>query len=130
MLHLLTLMCEGTASAGDLVNLERLASTVKTASLCGLGQTAPNPVLTAIRHFRSEFEAHIHDKKCVAGVCRNLITVTIEAAACTGCGACKKVCAVEAISGAPKKAHAVDQEKCIRCGACRNVCAFDAVVCE
>jgi|WetSurMetagenome_2_1015567.scaffolds.fasta_scaffold00185_5 NADH:ubiquinone oxidoreductase subunit F (NADH-binding)/(2Fe-2S) ferredoxin len=130
MLHLLTRMCEGKASAEDLVALENLAATVKSASLCGLGQTAPNPVLTALRHFRSEFEAHIRDGKCAAGVCRNLITVKINAAACTGCGACKKVCGVGAVAGTPKKAHSINGKQCIKCGACRNVCAFDAVVCE
>jgi NADH:ubiquinone oxidoreductase subunit F (NADH-binding)/(2Fe-2S) ferredoxin len=130
MLHLLTRMCEGKATSDDLVALESLAQTIKSASLCGLGQTAPNPVLSAIKHFRGEFEAHIRDKKCVAGVCRELITVTISQEACTGCGACKKVCAVEAISGTPKKAHSINEKTCIRCGACRNVCAFDAVICK
>jgi NADH:ubiquinone oxidoreductase subunit F (NADH-binding)/(2Fe-2S) ferredoxin len=128
MLHLLTRICEGNGVAGDLDNLERLAKTIKQASLCGLGQTAPNPVLTAIRHFRPEFEAHITGKKCAAGVCRNLITMSIDVKACIGCGICKKVCAVEAITGTPKAAHAIDAAACTRCGACRSVCASEAIV--
>ena len=128
MLHLLTRICEGNGVPGDLDNLERLAKTIKQASLCGLGQTAPNPVLTAIRHFRPEFEAHITNKKCAAGVCRNLITMSIDVKACIGCGICKKVCAVEAITGTPKAAHAIDATACTRCGACRSVCASEAIV--
>jgi NADH:ubiquinone oxidoreductase subunit F (NADH-binding)/(2Fe-2S) ferredoxin len=128
MLHLLTRICEGAGGANDLDNLERLAKTIKQASLCGLGQTAPNPVLTAIRHFRGEFEAHIHDKKCAAGVCRNLITMNIDAETCIGCGQCKKVCAVDAITGSPKKAHTISVKVCTRCGACRSVCAVEAIV--
>jgi NADH:ubiquinone oxidoreductase subunit F (NADH-binding) len=128
LLHLLERICEGKGTIDDLGALESLASTIKSAALCNLGQTAPNPVLTALRYFRSEFEAHVKDKKCPAGVCRNLITVTIDADKCTGCGQCKKVCAVNAIEGAPKKKHRIDDSVCTRCGACRNVCAFDAVV--
>jgi NADP-reducing hydrogenase subunit HndC len=129
LLHLLERICAGKGSMEDLDRLESLAATIKAASLCNLGQTAPNPVLTALRHFRSEFEAHVTNKKCPAGVCRDLITVSIDEQRCTGCGLCKKVCAVEAISGTPKKAHKVDAKKCTRCGACRNVCTFEAVVC-
>jgi NADH-quinone oxidoreductase subunit F len=128
MLHMLTRICEGKGVAGDLDNIERLAKTIKQASLCGLGQTAPNPVLTAIRHFRPEFEAHITNKKCAAGVCRNLITMSIDAGACIGCGICKKVCAAEAITGTPKAAHTIDAAACTRCGACRSVCASEAIV--
>ena len=128
MLHLLNRLCEGEGTADDLDRLEKLASTIKSASLCGLGQTAPNPVLTAIGHFREEFEAHVTDKKCPAGVCRNLITVTIDPERCTGCGQCIKVCGVEAITGDKKKAHSIDPELCTKCGACRNVCKFEAVV--
>ena len=128
LLHLLERICQGKGCADDLDRLESLAATVKSASLCNLGQTAPNPVLTALRHFRSEFEAHVRDKKCPAGVCRDLITVTIDQTRCSGCGQCKKVCAAGAIRGAPKKAHRVDASACTRCGACRNVCTFEAVV--
>jgi NADH:ubiquinone oxidoreductase subunit F (NADH-binding)/(2Fe-2S) ferredoxin len=130
LLHILDRICAGKGSVDDLDRLESLAATVKSAALCNLGQTAPNPVLTAMRHFRSEFEAHVRDKKCPAGVCRDLITVSIDAARCTGCGQCKKVCAAGAITGTPKKAHHVSAAKCTRCGACRNVCTFEAVVSE
>jgi NADH:ubiquinone oxidoreductase subunit F (NADH-binding) len=128
LLHLLERICEGKGSLTDLDRLETLAGAVKSASLCNLGQTAPNPVLTAMRYFKEEFIAHVVDKKCPAGVCRNLITVSIDEEKCTGCGQCKKVCAVNAISGAPKKKHRIDPAACTRCGACRNVCAFEAVV--
>jgi len=128
MLRLLTRMCEGTAGPDDLTNLQRLAATVQKASLCQLGQTAPNPVLSALRHFPEEFEAHIHDKKCTAGVCRNLITMRIDAKACIGCGRCAKVCAAGAITGSAKKAHVINAKKCTRCGACKNVCAVEAVI--
>jgi ferredoxin len=127
MLRILTRMCEGNGTAADLALLERLAAAIKSASLCGLGGTAPNPVLTALRYYRGEFEAHIHDKKCPAGVCRNLISFRIDEEACTGCGRCVQVCPVAAIVGVPKEPHRLDQEKCTRCGACRNECAFDAV---
>jgi NADH-quinone oxidoreductase subunit F len=130
MLHLLTRICEGKGVAEDLSNLDRLAKTIQRASLCQLGQTAPNPVLTAIRHFRGEFEAHIHDKKCAAGVCRNLITMHIDAKICIGCGQCKKVCAADAITGSPKKAHALQSKACTRCGACKSVCAVEAIYAE
>ena len=128
MLHLLEKICEGKGTEADLATLEDLAATIKSASLCGLGQTAPNPVLTALRHFRSEFEAHVADKKCPAGVCRNLITVAIDAQRCSGCGQCVKVCAVNAISGERKKVHVIDAGVCTRCGACRNICTFEAVI--
>jgi len=100
---------------------------VKDASLCGLGQTAPNPVLSTLRYFRDEYVAHIEDKKCPAGVCRALIEYTILEDACTGCGLCRRKCPQEAISGEKKKLHVIDQEKCIKCGVCFDVCKFDAV---
>jgi NADH:ubiquinone oxidoreductase subunit F (NADH-binding)/(2Fe-2S) ferredoxin/NAD-dependent dihydropyrimidine dehydrogenase PreA subunit len=127
--HILERICAGKGSMEDLDRLESLAATIKSASLCNLGQTAPNPVLTALRHFRSEFEAHVINKKCPAGVCRELITVTIDAERCTGCGQCKKVCGAGAISGSPKKAHTIKASACTKCGACRNVCSFESVVC-
>jgi NADH:ubiquinone oxidoreductase subunit F (NADH-binding)/NAD-dependent dihydropyrimidine dehydrogenase PreA subunit/(2Fe-2S) ferredoxin len=128
MLHLLNRICEGKGTEEDLSNLEDLAGTIKSTSLCGLGQTAPNPVLTAMRHFKNEFTAHVIDKKCPAGVCRNLITLHIDNNRCTGCQQCVAVCAVNAISGTKKKAHAIDAQICTRCGACRNVCTFEAVI--
>jgi NADH:ubiquinone oxidoreductase subunit F (NADH-binding)/ferredoxin len=127
MLRILTRICEGTGTPDDLVLLERLARTVKSASLCGLGSTAPNPVLTSLRYFRPEFEAHVNEKRCPAGVCRALVTFTIDKEACTGCGQCVAVCSVNAISGEAKKPHQIDRAACISCGACANVCAFDAV---
>jgi len=128
MLKILNRICEGQGTPDDLVLLRRLAGTVKSASLCGLGNTAPNPVLTAMKHFREEFEAHVRTKECPAGVCRNLITLQIDGATCTGCGRCVGVCPVDAISGRPKSPHRIDMETCTRCGACRSICPVDAVV--
>jgi NADH:ubiquinone oxidoreductase subunit F (NADH-binding) len=128
MLHILTRICEGKGTSGELVLLEELARTVKTASLCGLGSTAPNPVLTTLRHFRHEFEAHVQEKKCPAGVCRSLITLTIDEALCNGCAVCLKVCPANAISGERKALHRIDPDVCNRCGACRQACPTEAVV--
>ena len=128
MLGILTRICEGHGSAEDLPLLERLASTVKSTSLCGLGGSAPNPVITALQHFRNEFEAHVHERKCAAGVCPALITLCIEEQACTGCTLCMAVCPVGAIQGERKQAHEIDSDICTRCGACRQVCPTDAVV--
>jgi NADH-quinone oxidoreductase subunit F len=130
MLRILTRICEGAGVPEDLEVLERLARTVKSASLCGLGATAPNPALTALRYFRDEFETHIHRKKCPAGVCRSLIRLRIDEAVCTGCGLCIEVCSIRAVQGAPKAPHRIDPATCTRCGACRAVCAAEAVVSE
>jgi len=128
MLRILTRICEGEGTADDLALLERLARTVKASSLCGLGSTAPNPVLTALRYFRDEFEAHIRDKRCPAGVCRNLITLKIDESLCSGCARCEEACSFDAIVGAAKQLHRIDVDKCTRCGACRSVCPSEAVV--
>jgi NADH-quinone oxidoreductase subunit F len=130
MLRILTRICEGAGVPDDLEVLERLARTVKSASLCGLGSTAPNPALTALRYFRDEFEAHIHGKKCPAGVCRSLIRLRIDETLCTGCGRCLDVCSLRSIQGTPKAPHRIDPATCTRCGACRAVCAAEAVVSE
>ena len=130
MLRILTRICEGEGTAGDLDLLERLATTVKSASLCGLGGSAPNPVLTTLRYFRSEFEAHIHDKKCPAGVCRKLVKFRIDPDVCAGCDQCIKVCSAGAVSGKRKQPHRIDPALCTSCGACRQVCTTDAIRAE
>jgi NADH-quinone oxidoreductase subunit F/NADP-reducing hydrogenase subunit HndC len=119
---------EGRGREGDVELLEELAVAVKGGSLCGLGQTAPNPILTALRYFRDEFEAHIHEKRCPAGVCKELIEYSIDPEQCTGCGRCIGVCPSEAITGEKKEPHQLDPERCIKCGACYEVCKFDAIM--
>jgi NADH:ubiquinone oxidoreductase subunit F (NADH-binding)/(2Fe-2S) ferredoxin/NAD-dependent dihydropyrimidine dehydrogenase PreA subunit len=119
-------VCEGRATEDDLQLMEQLSKVIKTASLCGLGQSGPNPFLSTIMYFRDEYLAHIRDKKCPAGVCRELITYTITDA-CTGCLACISVCPVDAITGEKKKKHVIDQDLCTRCGSCYAVCTYDAV---
>jgi NADH:ubiquinone oxidoreductase subunit F (NADH-binding)/NAD-dependent dihydropyrimidine dehydrogenase PreA subunit len=120
-------ICEGKGEMKDIDELEKLASTVTNASLCGLGQTAPNPVLSTLRHFREEYIEHIRDKKCRTAVCKELIVFEILDL-CNGCQACKKVCPVEAIHGEKKQAHIINTELCIRCGLCLSTCKFDAIV--
>ena len=127
MLEILQRITEGNGKEGDIELLEELAQNIKRASLCGLGQTAPNPVLTTIKYFRDEYEAHIYEKKCPAKKCQALITYEIIPEKCPGCGLCAKYCPTEAISGEKKKPYVIDNEKCIRCGLCMNVCRLDAV---
>ncbi|MDQ7778901.1 MAG: NADH-quinone oxidoreductase subunit NuoF [Planctomycetota bacterium] len=128
MLELLENICQGKGAEGDIELLEDIGAAVKDFSLCALGGTSPNPVLTTIKYFRNEYEAHIKDHKCPAGVCRALISYSISKEKCTGCGACVKVCPAEAISGEKKKPHALSPAKCIKCGACEETCKFGAVL--
>jgi NADH:ubiquinone oxidoreductase subunit F (NADH-binding)/(2Fe-2S) ferredoxin/NAD-dependent dihydropyrimidine dehydrogenase PreA subunit len=130
MVDLLEKITIGKGTEEDLERLEKLANMVKQSSLCGLGQTAPNPVLTALRYFRSEFIAHVTDKRCPAAVCRQLVTFRIIPDRCTGCQSCVKVCPTGAITGPRSQAHNLDQEKCIKCRSCYEVCRFDAVAGE
>lgn len=127
MLDILTRITEGRGEEGDVEKLLRLADTVKKTSLCGLGQAAPNPVISTITHFRAEYDAHVRDKRCPTAACRKLVTYTILAEACVGCGACRKNCPVACISGEAKKAHTIDAAACVRCGRCFEVCRFEAV---
>jgi NADH:ubiquinone oxidoreductase subunit F (NADH-binding)/NAD-dependent dihydropyrimidine dehydrogenase PreA subunit len=127
MLEILTRITEGKGEEGDIEKLERLGDMIKKSSLCGLGQSAPNPVLSTIKNFRSEYEEHIKENKCTAGVCKYLITYQITDD-CVGCGACKRACPVDAISGNKKQKHIIDQDKCVKCGKCYETCKFDAII--
>ncbi len=124
---ILTRICRGEGRGGDIELLEELGSMIQKFSLCGLGTSAPNPVLTTILYFRDEYEAHIRDHRCPAGVCKALFHYEIDEQACTGCQVCARKCPQEAVSGEKKKAHSIDQEKCIKCGICYEACKFDAV---
>ena len=127
MRAILTDICEGRGREGDIELLERIGHTMQDASLCALGKSAPNPVLTTIKFFRHEYEAHIRDHECPAGVCSALTTFTIDAEACTGCDLCARACPTGAVSGERREAHAIDPAACIACGSCREACRFDAV---
>ncbi|NLD05079.1 MAG: NADH-quinone oxidoreductase subunit NuoF [Synergistaceae bacterium] len=127
MLEMLTAITDGKGKEGDIEKLERLAKSIKAGALCALGQTAPNPILSTLRYFRDEYEAHIYEKRCPAGVCTALLGYKITEK-CVGCGICKKVCPVDAISGEPKGRHTIDPDKCIKCGACMEKCPFKAIV--
>jgi len=130
MLEILNRITEGKAQPEELDLLEEIAYNVKEGALCGLGQTAPNPVLTTLKYFRDEYVAHIMDRRCPAKVCPELLTYTIDPELCNGCQRCAKRCPAEAISGEKKEPHLIDQEKCIKCGNCFDVCRFNAVLVE
>ncbi len=127
LLEILDKIISGNGELEDLDKLEELSNYIKSASLCGLGQTAPNPVLSTLRYFRDEYVAHIVDKKCPAGVCKSLLRYSIDADKCKGCTACARKCPVNAISGTVKNPHVIDTAKCIKCGACMATCKFNAI---
>jgi len=127
LVHLYEDIIHGRAEEGHLALMEELCAVMRSASICGLGQSAVNPVLTTLKYFREEYEAHIRDKKCPALVCRPLLKYTIDPEACTGCLACVRECPVGAISGRKKEPQEIDQELCVKCGLCYEVCQFDAV---
>jgi NADH:ubiquinone oxidoreductase subunit F (NADH-binding)/(2Fe-2S) ferredoxin/NAD-dependent dihydropyrimidine dehydrogenase PreA subunit len=126
MLEILTRITEGKGVAGDIEKLERLGRMIQKSSLCGLGQSAPNPILSTIKNFREEYEEHIHDKKCRAGQCAALLSYVVNDN-CVGCGACKRVCPVNAVEGTRKEQHRILADVCIRCGQCYDACKFDAI---
>jgi NADH:ubiquinone oxidoreductase subunit F (NADH-binding)/Pyruvate/2-oxoacid:ferredoxin oxidoreductase delta subunit len=128
MHEILTNITEGKGKTGDIALLEELGGVVRDVSLCGLGQTAPNPVLSTIRYFKDEYIAHIEEMRCPAGVCKALIRYVIDEEKCTGCGMCKKSCPQGAIQGERKGPHSIAQDTCVKCGICYDVCTFDAVL--
>jgi len=127
MLEILEKITNGNGTLEDIDNLETLCKNVKASALCGLGQTAPNPILSTLRYYRDEYIAHVTDKKCPAGVCKSLLAYTIDPGLCRGCGICAKQCPVNAISGERKSPFKIDTEKCVKCGACIEKCPFKAI---
>jgi NADH-quinone oxidoreductase subunit F len=127
MLEILERITHGQGQDGDIELLEELCYKIKEGSMCGLGQTAPNPVLTTLKYFRNEYEDHIYQKKCTAKSCKPLLTYSVITENCVGCGACRRNCPVEAISGEKKMPHEINQDLCIKCGKCHTVCKFDAI---
>jgi NADH:ubiquinone oxidoreductase subunit F (NADH-binding) len=128
MLEILERITSGKGREGDIELLEELGRYIRATSLCGLGMTAPNPVISTIKYFRNEYEAHIMFKKCPAAVCRELITYAICEKICKGCGACKRACPADAIRGTRKTPHRIDAEMCIKCGSCMDACKFKAII--
>ena len=128
MMEILEKITDGNGTLEDIDKLEELAYYIKENSLCGLGQTAPNPVLATLKFFREEYIAHVVDKKCPAGVCKSLLNYSIVADKCKGCTLCARKCPVGAISGSVKNPHSIDTSKCIKCGACMDSCKFGAII--
>jgi len=128
MLEILERITSGKGRDGDIELLQELGQYMREASLCGLGMTAPNPVLSTIRYFRTEYEAHIKDKKCPAAACKELVRYSVIEELCKGCGACKRVCPADAIRGVKKAVHRIDPGVCIKCGSCFLACKFKAVM--
>ena len=127
MYQMMERICDGKGQDGDIEKLSKLAGVIKDTSLCGLGQSAPNPVLSTIRFYEDEYRAHIYEKKCPAHVCKHLLTYSINPDKCVGCTACARQCPVQAISGEVKKTHVIDVNKCIKCGSCFDTCRFGAI---
>lgn len=127
MYEILEKITAGKGTVADIENLKTLANSIKATALCGLGQTAPNPVLSTLRYFEDEYMAHVVEKRCPAGVCKDLLQYTIDKEKCKGCSICAKNCPVSAISGELKKPYIIDQDICIKCGVCESKCPFKAI---
>lgn len=127
MYEMLCKVTEGKATMEDLDKMEELCYYIKDNALCGLGQSAPNPVLSTLKYFRNEYEAHIKDKVCPSGVCKSLVQYKIDPAKCIGCSLCARNCSAGAISGTIKQPHVIDPQKCVKCGVCESKCRFHAI---
>jgi ferredoxin len=130
LLEVLTRISRGAGTPRDLDEIERISRNMREASLCALGQLTPGPVMSALRFFRAEYEAHVHDQFCPAGVCKGLFDYFVLEDKCKGCGLCRKACPQDAITGDRKQLHVIDQLKCIQCGACVEACNLDAIIAQ